>query len=234
MGKNKSKAYRMEQMIQAISRIKNKQLRVYGAMTLYLATRSGELLPYKHYHYRYEKNADNKTLFRYSAEGTKYAAKREVISTTESKGIDISTIQVYDNRIELMLPVFKCKRFVESPGYIYKKNNPFFEEIKEYIMNRKALFPFVKGPVYLFQATGDVESYFNSFRKKFIRALQKEIPGAKIHSLRKTMATHAAEISKGNIFFVKSVTRHRTIGVLSEYVEPVLFKEQFEKYLEGV
>jgi len=231
MGKRKSRAFKMEQILLALSRLPTKELRVYGAATLYLAARSGELLPYRHYHFKYEKGTDDKTLYKYDSDNKKYPAKRTIVSTNDSQGIDISTIQVYDNRIEFVMPVFKCKQFTEAPGLIYKKNNPFFEEIKQYILDKKELSKTSLGKVYLFQAKGDVEAYFHSFRKKFIRALQKELPDAKIHSLRKTMATYGAEISKGNIFFVKFLTRHRKIETLSEYVEPVLFKQQFEDYL---
>ena len=233
MSSKKSLAYNMNQIITALSSIKDRQLRVYGAITLYLATRSGEIMPYRHYHYKYELNTEGKVMKAISNDGeSTYASKRVVLSTQDSPGIDVATISVYKNRIEFVVPVFKCKKKVEEKAYIYSKGNPFFVEIQNYILERQARRKVIGKPVYLFEATDcDVEKYFHNFKKRFIRALQKQLPGAKVHSLRKTMATYAAIISGGNIFFVKGVTRHRKLETLNEYVAPIQLQKQFEEYL---
>lgn len=233
MSNKKAIAYPIEQVIAAIQSIASKELRIYGAITLYLATRSGEIMPYRHYSYTYEKNSEGKTMKTIAKDGqTKYPSKRTIIKQYDSPGIEVTSIRVFENRIEFNLPVFKCKQPTQDIGFIFKKNNPFYEEIKEYILSKQLQRRILNKPVYLFQANGNVEKYFYNFKKRFIRALQKQIPGAKVHSLRKTMATHAANISGGNIFFVKGVTRHRKLETLNEYVAPVQLKNQFEKYLE--
>lgn len=234
MGFRKAEAYNMQEVLDALKGIKDQKLRVYGAITLYLAARSGEIMPYRHYHYEYERNDEGKVMKTKSQDGsTKYASKRKVISSYDSPGIEVSSILILEDYIKFKVPVFKCKELVYDSAFIFKKNNPFFDEIKEYIIARKILKEQVNKPVYLFQAPGDVEKFFYSFKRRFARAFKKQLPGAKVHSLRKSMATYAAVISGGDVFFVKGVTRHRKLETLTEYVAPVKLEKQFRSYLEG-
>jgi hypothetical protein len=148
--------------------------------------------------------------------------------------------------------VFKTKDIPYETGYIPRKGNPFFGEILDYINERKDLDNkrrIEKGglyyPVTLF---GDVpvdwneeeerwehtaqlvERYFWRFKRQVYIAVKKVNPSFKLHSLRVSRATDAAESSKGDIFFVQGVTRHRDIKNLEQYVKPVQIEKKVEDY----
>ena len=52
----------------------------------------------------------------------------------------------------------------------------------------------------------------------------------KLHSLRSSRATDAAEVSGGDIFYVQAITRHRELKNLQQYVQPVQMEQKIKKY----
>jgi hypothetical protein len=127
-----------------------KEIRVYLAMTYFIASRSGELLPYIHYKSKYQKDPKTKkTLFVNGKKGpypilarTKTGKKmRRPISKTLGPFVKDIKYRYDENdeakMIVVSVPVFKNKDIPYETGYIPRKGNPFFGEILCYINETK-------------------------------------------------------------------------------------------------
>ena len=246
--KVKSKAYPKQEIYNILRQVKNKEARVYLAMTYFMANRSGELLPYLHYKYKYAKDKKGKLVTYVASSGREYPLIKSRKPCNISLGVDVRGIVFkYDKQdnvrlILMSVPVFKVKEIAYEVAYIVRKNNPFFEEILGFVEERRVVARkyFNKKPVYLF---GDikpnrlghysgrvVERFFWSFKKRVQYALKRIEPGFRVHSLRVSRATSAADESGGDIFYVQGVTRHRDLKNLEQYVKPVRMEEKVEKY----
>jgi len=248
--KVKAQAYSKESIYELIGLLdKDKYAieRVYLAITFSLANRSGELLPYQHYTSTYERNAEGKLLLiKGDTEGVVYAKRLTHYPSYVSNGVDVATITYkYDNNnnIDMIvfdkIPVFKSKTITTEPGVILKTGNPFFEEILAYIKQRQALPANKLNRVWLFQKPDNTthERFFWTFKKRVQKAIKQVLPAGMsdfvLHSLRTSRATDAASKSKGNIFYVKSITRHRSIKNLEQYVQTINLENDVRQYEGG-
>jgi hypothetical protein len=244
----KAKAYPKQDIFNLINLLDKDKYhieRIYLAITFSLANRSGELLPYQHYTTTYERDSEGRLII-VKGEKSNYAKIKSRIPSGVSNGIDVSDIEFrYDsnNEVDLIIfnkiPVFKAKVITYDSGMIYRKSTPFFDEILKYIVERKAL-PIDKvNRVWLFPKPENVthEHYFWSFKKRVQTAIKKVLPagmsGFVLHSLRTSRATDSAEISKGDVFYVKGVTRHRSIKNLEQYVQKVNMEKKTREYEGG-
>lgn len=240
--KVKAKAYPKEEIYNLIGKITDPEIRVYLTMSFAMANRSGELLPYQHYSTKYMKDSDGNLLKVKGVKGD-YGVIESRTPSWVSYGVDVGKIHYkYDSEGEVEIivideiPVFKTRKMTFDKGYIYRGGNPFFDEIKRYIDNRKALLSPSKRVVYLFEKeAGDTpERFFWRFKKRVQKAINKVLPGSmidfKIHSLRTSRATDSAEVSGGDIFYVQAITRHRELKNLQQYVQPVQMEKKIKKY----
>jgi len=258
--KVKAESYPKEEIFDLINKIRavnptnkqlTKQIKVYLAMTYFMANRSGELLPYLHYKTKYEKGEDGKTLFVQGIRSV-YPMLKDTKPVSKTLGSKVKEIKYrYDsnNQVKMIIvkvPVFKSKGLPEEPAYIPRKGNPFFSEILDYInvLKEKDIKREIDdqdySPVYLFGNISvdedglcdawEIQRFFWSFKKQVQLAINKVKPGFKLHSLRSSRATDAAESSKGDIFYVQGVTRHRDLKNLEQYVKPVKMEQKVEDY----
>jgi len=243
----KAQAYPKESIYELIGLLdKDKYVveRIYLAITFSLANRSGELLPYQHYTSTYERNAEGKLLIiKGEHEGVVYGKRLTYVPSYVSNGVDVATITYKydnDNNIDMIIfnkiPVFKSKKIIEEPGILIKKDNPFFEEILSYIKGRQALPGNKTNRVWLFPKPENTthERYFWTFKKRVQKAIKEVLPASMsdfvLHSLRTSRATDASYKSKGNIFYVKSITRHRSIKNLEQYVQAINLEKDVRQY----
>jgi integrase len=246
----KSKAYPRQDIFRVIDSIKEPTLRVYLALTFFMACRSGELLPYQHYKTTYEKNAEGKMMKVKAEDGSTYGKVLARTPEYVSLGVavdDISYEFSEDKKIDMIifnkLPVFKSKRKAFDKGYVVKTNNPFFDEIVAWIEHKKKIQADLREQrlikdrriVYLFDLPDGYtpERYYWAKKKQVQRLVKKYLPGFRLHSLRSSRATDAAELSHGDIFYVQGITRHRDIRNLQQYVQPVHMKEKARQYEGG-
>jgi hypothetical protein len=245
--KVKAQAYPKQDIFNLINLLDHEKYRlerVYLATSFSLANRSGELLPYQHYNSTYERHDDGKlVLIKGEQEGSVYAKRLTHIPSYVSNGVNVSTITYKydnDNNVDMIvfnqIPVFKSKVITYEPGLIYRKTNPFFDEILTYINERKALPANKLNPTWLFEKPIEQshERFFWSFKKRVQKAIKKVLPAGMsdfvLHSLRTSRATDAAEKSAGNIFYVKSITRHRSIKNLEQYVQSINLERDVRKF----
>lgn len=243
--KVKAKAFPKQEIYALISKVEGEDIRVYLAMSFAMANRSGELLPYQHYSTTYKKDNEG-NLMKVKGIKSDYAIVDTRTPSWVSNGVNVSKIHYkYDSegQPELIIvdevPVFKTKKLTFEKGYIYREGNPFFGEILNFVNKRKALLSSKNREVFLFELPKDkpAERYFWWFKKRVQKEIKKHLSGDllefKIHSLRSSRATDAAEASGGDIFYVQAITRHRELKNLQQYVQPVQMEQKIRKY-EGV
>jgi hypothetical protein len=240
--KVKAKAYPKEEIYALINKITDLDIRVYLAMSFAMANRSGELLPYQHYSTKYMKDNEG-NLLKVKGDKGDYGVIESRTPSWVSYGVDVGKIHYkYDSEGEAEIividevPVFKTRQMTFDKGYIYRGGNPFFNEIKNYIDNRKSFLSINKRVVYLFEKeSGDTpERFFWRFKKRVQKAVKEILPGGmidfKLHSLRTSRATDSAEASGGDIFYVQAITRHRELKNLQQYVQPVQMEKKIKQY----
>jgi integrase len=228
-----------EELIPLLQSIQPPKLQTYAALLYWLACRAGELLPYTHYKTTYKKNLETKKLVK-DINGNFIIEKREKVF--ETPGIPVSTIKVMDEWIEFTsIPVFKSKENNKTKtGFVPKKNNPLFQTILKYVAERKAIqtIEYEKTKengslirtVYLFERelAGETnQQFFWRFKKALERYMNYS--GYTIHSLRKTRATKAGNIS-GDPYYVQSITGHASISMASEYVQSKKLFDSMKRY----
>jgi len=233
----KTKAIPKEDLYPILLAIKPPKLQVYAALLYWLACRAGELLPYTHYKVAYKKDSNDKLVR--DANKNAIILSKEIDYTTP--GIPISTVAVEPDFIEFTeVPVFKSRGIKYKNGFVRRKGNPMFDQIATYVIERRALQANAnaiaegsgKPPttIYLFEKELEEESdlqFYWRFKKKLERFMNKK--GYTVHSLRKTRATVAGNIS-GDAYYVQSITGHASIGMASEYVAKKKLFESMKKY----
>jgi len=240
--KVKAKAFPKPEIYGLINKCEGEDIRVYLAMSFAMANRSGELLPYQHYKKTYQRDMNGKLMVVHGDRGD-YAVLATSTPTLTSQGVNVSDIDYdYDDKgeVELIIihkvPVFKTKKLTFGEGYIYREGNPFFQEILGFINKRKELVVSKNKPVFLFELPEGKtpERFFWSFKRRVQKEVKKHLVGNlvefKLHSLRSSRATDAAEASGGDIFYVQAITRHRDVRNLQQYVQPVHMKQDIRKY----
>ena len=226
---NTAPDYPFERIVEVVSSIPNKQDRVYAELLFCLACREGEIVPYVHYKHKYSKQTDE--------EPNKLLDKKQIAC---SYGINVDDVYFTGDFIGFnKIPVFKTKNLSESKaGFIFKKNNPFFYDILTWVQKRKAIRENKKGegnitPVYLFdvpvQGVEDIQRDFWARRKRLERQLKKADKLFRPHSLRKSRATIAGNIS-GDVFYVRDLLGHKSIEMSSRYVAKKKLFDSIQKY----
>ena len=252
--KVKAERYPQEDIFRLINKIERKESRIYLIMSYYMANRSGELLPYLHYKTTYAKDSKTKKTLMKQGKRSVYPILKTKKPVSLTKGPIVSDIRYkYDDEgnprmIIVPVPVFKTKGLPFEEAYIPRKNNPYFKEVYDYIeqrkqrdVERKHFLPKDKYyPLGLFGEfdidekglidIGEIQRYFWRFKKRVQTEIYKFAPGFKLHSLRTSRATNAAEQSKGDIFYVQGVTRNRDLKNLEQYVKPVQMEKKVEEY----
>jgi len=229
-----------QELFPLLQSIKNKKLRIYATLLYYLAARAGELMPYQHYKTFYKKDEQGKLLRDENNRGIML----HKIMKNESPGVKVSTIEIMNNGIQFnSLPVFKAKEIKEKTGFVQKKDNPLYNDVLSYVLERKELqekenkiaehSDVPPKIIYLFDKDYPEETreqYFWRIRKRLYRIMYKQ--GYRIHSLRKTRLSQAGNIS-GDPFYVKSLSGHATINMADEYVQGKNLRDMMKKY-EGI
>ena len=221
--------YTFERIVEVISNISNIEDRVYAELLFWLACREGELAPYVHYKHKYTKGHDG--------EPPRLKDKKQLSC---SFGLNVDNIELGDEYITITnIPVFKTKNLSESKnGFVFKKGNPFFNDIYKYVAGRKAIRERQKElgdvtAVYLFDVVpGGVKSIQQDFwarRKRLERHLKKADKDFRIHSLRRSRATIAGDAS-GDVFYVRDLTGHKTVEMASRYVSKRRLFDSMKKY----
>lgn len=225
----KGKAFSQERVFEVILSIQGNDLRVYAALLYWLACRSGELLPYAHYKSRYSK--------RKGEHGTRRLLKKRFSHITY--GVDIDSVEVSEDLIRFKeVPVFKLRKGQNKEGFVFRKNNPLFTDIREWVLKRKALREELQdkgelNTVYLFSSgdfgVGEVNRFFWMFKKRLERALKLVDKSFSVHSLRVSRATVAGNAS-GDAFYVRDITGHSSVEMAGQYVKGKRLFENMRKY----
>jgi len=237
----KTRAIPEQDLFPLLQSIKNTQLKVYASLLYWLAARAGELLPYEHYQTKYKRDKKNQLI----RDKKGHCIVESRIKLFTSPGIPFSTIQVKDNYIEfLQVPVFKTKKGIKETDYktglISKNKNPVYEDILNYVLKKKKIQEAKNkaaensgsppDTIYLFSKgveDKDSEHFFWRFKKRLDRVMWKK--GFTTHSLRKSRLTKAGN-SSGDVFFVKDISGHKSIGMASEYVAKKRLLDNMKKY----
>jgi hypothetical protein len=223
------------EMLQAFSSLHSLELKVYGYLTYALACRAGELLPYPHYKTVYEKLENGK----YKAMSKQFVSYSLGVSVASISYLDLNGKVIDGSNKDLVLairfdkiPVFKQPENTTKTGFVFRKGNPFFPFILNYVESRKVVQVATKGKlVYLFAPTEEIDlgGYFYRFKRRFERAMKKVLPEFHVHQLRVTRASVAGDLS-GNPFYVQELTGHANILQAAAYTKSKGLYDKIKKY----